>query len=115
MNANIQRLRQDPHCAKLKGILAATAREDWPEQRELAIAEVRKIIAERAQDERVLVIADRLYGSGPHKKLLTDLDYVLNENGLVHPIITRWLKDEIERIAALLSKPLEGADRAVQQ
>ena len=32
-----------------------------------------------AQDERVLVIADRLYGSGPYKKLLADLDYVLNE------------------------------------
>jgi hypothetical protein len=50
-------------------------------------------LEERAQDERGLVITDRLYGSGPYKRLLADPDYVLNENGLVHPIISRWLED----------------------
>lgn len=81
MQANIERLKQEPHCAKLNVIRAATAREDWPELRDKAVGEIRALIQEDAKYGRVLVIADRLYGAGPYKKLLSGLDYVLNERG----------------------------------
>lgn len=91
MQANIERLKQEPHCAKLKAIRAATAREDWPELRDKAVDGIRTLIQKDAKQGRVLIIADRLYGSGPYKKLLADLDYVLNEKGLAHPALSRWL------------------------
>jgi sirohydrochlorin ferrochelatase len=97
MNANIERLKKDPHCAKLKVIQAATLREDWPELREKAIAEIRQVIQEASKSGRVLVIADRLYGSGPYKKVLNGLEYTMNEKGLAHPLLTRWLEKGIER------------------
>jgi len=115
MNANIQRVKRDPRCAALKAIKAATVREDWPELREKAVADVRQMIEEGAKNGRVLVIADRLYGSGPYKKLLRGLDYVLNEKGLVHPAITRWLESGISQTASVLAQPVYGVDRVAQQ
>jgi sirohydrochlorin ferrochelatase len=107
INANIDRLREESHCATLKSIHAATVREDWPEQRDKAVAEIRKMIEDHAKQGRVLVIADRLYGAGPYKKLFHDLDYVLNEKGLLHPVITRWIADELERRMTALMSPME--------
>lgn len=110
MEANISRLKEEPHCSKLKSIRAATVREDWPELREKAVAEIRDMIQEEAREGRVLVIADRLYGSGPYKKLLAGLDYVLNDKGLAHPALSRWLEDEVEQRAAVLAAPLLSAN-----
>lgn len=67
------------------------------------------MIQEDAREGRVLVIADRLYGSGPYKKLLLGLDYVLNDKGLAHPGLSRWLEDEVEQRAAALASPLLSA------
>lgn len=106
MNANIERLRKDPHCSQLKAIHAATVREDWPEKRETAVAEVRRLIQESAQTGSVLLIADRLYGSGPYKKLFNGLDFTLNEKGLVHPVLANWLDENIGQIAVTLARPL---------
>jgi hypothetical protein len=106
MEANISRLKKEPHCSKLRSIRAATVREDWPELREKAVAEIRHTIQEEAKEGRVLVIADRLYGSGPYKKLLAGLDYVLNDKGLAHPDLSRWLEVEVEQRAAALASPL---------
>jgi sirohydrochlorin ferrochelatase len=102
MNRNIDRLRQDPHCAQLRTVKALTVREDWPTQREQAVATVRATIEEAAKHGRVLVIANRLYGSGPYKKMLQGLPYEINEKGLVDPILTRWLEEGLARATAAL-------------
>jgi sirohydrochlorin ferrochelatase len=102
MNQNIERLRQDPHCAKLKAIKALTVREDWPKEREKAVADVRATIDEASKQGRVLIIANRLYGSGPYKKMLKGLNFELNEKGLVDPVLTRWLEDGLRRMTAEL-------------
>jgi sirohydrochlorin ferrochelatase len=102
ISKNIDRLRQDPHCAKLKMIKALTVREDWPKEREKAVAGVRATIEEASKHGRVLVIANRLYGSGPYKKMLQGLTYEINEKGLVDPILTRWLEDGMTRMTAEL-------------
>ena len=54
MNANIEKLRQEPHCAKLKAIKAMTVREDWPKLREKAVKEVRDFIQESSKTGKVL-------------------------------------------------------------
>lgn len=115
MNANIERVKKDPRCASFKAIKAATVREDWPDVREKAVGDVRKMIQEDAKTGRVLVIANRLYGSGPYKKMLNGLDYVLNEKGLVHPVITRWLEEGIGRTTAVLTGPLNADNRLAQR
>lgn len=102
MNQNIERLRQDPHCAKLKAIKALTVREDWPKEREKAVADVRATIDEAGKQGRVLIIANRLYGSGPYKKMLKGLNFELNEKGLVDPVLTRWLEEGLKRMTAEL-------------
>lgn len=107
MNQNIDRLRQEPHCTKLKTIKALTVREDWPQEREKAVAAVRATVEEAGKQGRVLVIANRLYGSGPYKKMLQGLTYEINEKGLVDPILTRWLEDGLARVTAELI-PAQG-------
>lgn len=109
MNANIELLKKDPHCARLKLIRAATVREDWPDKREPAVAEVRRMIEGGARDGRVLIIADRLYGSGPYRRFLKGLDYAMNENGLAHPFLTTWLEDGIR---SALAEQAARIDRA---
>ena len=47
------------------------------------------MIQEEAKEGRVLVIADRLNGSSPYKKLLAVLGYVLNDKGLGYPALSR--------------------------
>lgn len=102
MNQNIERLRQDPHCAKLKAITALTVREDWPNKREQAVAAARVAVEEGGRQGRVLVIANRLYGSGPYRTMLKGLTYEMNDKGLADPILTRWLEDGLERMTAML-------------
>ena len=102
MSQNIDRLRQDPRWAKLKTIKALTVREDWPKEREKAVAGVRATIEEASKHGRVLVIANRLYGSGPYKKMLQGLTYEINEKGLVDPVLTRWLENGLTRMTAEL-------------
>jgi len=102
MNQNIERLRQDPHCAKLKAVTALTVREDWPKERAQAVATARAAIESAGKNGRVLVIANRLYGSGPYKTMLKGLTYELNEKGLVDPVLTRWLEDGVQRLTAEL-------------
>ncbi|MBI4002947.1 MAG: hypothetical protein HY348_14350, partial [Nitrospira defluvii] len=102
-------------CASFKAIKAATVREDWPEKREKAVAEVRKMIEDDAKTGRVLVIANRMYGSGPYKKMLKGLEYVLNEKGFASPVITRWLAEGIARTVTALTNPADKPDRVAQR
>ena len=78
INTNIEKLREDTHCAKLKAIKAMTVREDWPKLRKKAVEEVREFIKESGKTGRVLVISNRLYGPGPYPKMLAGLDFELN-------------------------------------
>jgi hypothetical protein len=102
MNQNIETLRQDPHCAKLKTIKALTVREDWPKEREKAVAAARAAVEEAGQHGRVLVIANRLYGSGPYRSMLKGLSYEMNDKGLADPVLTRWLDAGLTRVTAEL-------------
>lgn len=102
MNQNIELLRQDPHCAKLKAIKALTVREDWPKEREKAVATARVAVEESGRQGRVLVIANRLYGAGPYKTMLKGLTYEMNDKGLADPALTRWLEDGLARMTAEL-------------
>jgi sirohydrochlorin ferrochelatase len=115
IRANIEWVKKDPRCAPFKPIKAATVREDWPEKREKAVADVRKMIEDDAKTGRVLVIANRMYGSGPYKKMLKGLDYVLNEKGFASPVITRWLEEGITKIATALAQPMVRSQQVAQQ
>lgn len=112
MNANIQKLRQDPHCAKLKAIKAMTVREDWPKLREKAVKEVREFIEESSKTGKVLVISNRLYGSGQYAKMLDGLDFEMNGEGFLSPIITDWLDQSIQQVTERLRGPVRLAEKS---
>jgi hypothetical protein len=109
MQANVARLRKDPHCIQLKAIHAATVRDDWPDKRDRAGAKVRRLIQEGGRDGQILIVADRLYGAGPYQDFFKGLDYRLNEKGLSHPLPTDWLEDGISHFAQALTQPLAEA------
>jgi len=112
MNANIEKLRQDPHCAKLKVVKALTIREDWPKLRERAVKEVREYIEESSKNGRVLVISNRLYGSGQYSKMLDGLDFEMNGEGFLSPIITEWLDQSIQQVTEQIQGPSRLAERS---
>lgn len=115
IRANADWVKKDSRCAPFKAIKVATVREDWPEQREKAVADVRKMIEDDAKTGRVLVIANRMYGSGPYKTMLKGLDYVLNEKGFAGPVITRWLEEGLEHVLPSLARPIGSGDRLAQR
>lgn len=97
MQRNIERIRATlPH--PFRAIEAMTLREDWPALRERSLARIFAAIEAGNRDGgRVLVIANRLYGAGPYRRLLAGQEFVLNDQGLVpHPNLTRWLEEGIE-------------------
>ncbi|BCA56143.1 hypothetical protein W02_32830 [Nitrospira sp. KM1] len=108
MDQHIARLRQDPHCAQLKSIKALTVREDWPEKRDKAVAEARTAIEEAGKQGRVIVIANRLYGAGPYRRMFEGLAYEMNDKGLLDPLLTEWLEREVARISADILKSASG-------
>ena len=72
-------------------------REDWPEKREKALNEIKRIIAEGNKEGKVIIISNRLYGSGPYKHFLKGLNFEMNSKGLApHPNLTHWLAKGIE-------------------
>lgn len=90
---------------RFRAIKVATVREDWPEKRENAVAQVRKMVEEAGRDGgRALVISNRLVGAGPYRKLLSGLDYTLNDRGIAsHPNLTRWVEEQIEKWSGSLT------------
>ena len=80
-----------------KSIKGLTLRKDWPEKREKALDEIKKIIKEGNESGKVIVISNRLYGSGPYKYFLEGLKFDMNGKGLApHPNLTLWLEKGIE-------------------
>ena len=83
-----------------KKIINKSLREDWPEKRKKAVNEIKDII-EVANKEggKVIIISNRLYGSGPYKYFLKGLNFKLNSKGLApHPNLTKWLSKGIELV-----------------
>lgn len=78
-------------------IHVATLREDWPEKRELAQAQVRDFISRsRAEGRTPIVIPYRVHGFGPYAEALEGLDYVSDGKGLIpHPAVTDWIEEQI--------------------
>ncbi len=113
MEANIERI-QGMLAQPFQSIKAMTLREDWPEQRAQALARIRKEIETvNRNGGRVLVISNRLYGSGPYRRLLGNLEFVMNDQGLVpHPLMTRWLREGIERLLPGLLRAQEPGEEA---
>ena len=99
INSNVK-LIQKKFGRPFREIEAATLREDWPRLRQKALVEIKKMIKNGNKNGgRVVVISNRLYGSGPYKEVLDGEKYVINEKGFApHPNITRWLKQGIERV-----------------
>ncbi len=98
INSNIEHIRKSLSLP-FRAIKAMTMREDWPDKREQTLIQIRAEIEKGNQnDGRVLVISNRLYGSGPYRRLLEGAEFEMNGQGLVpHPNITRWLERGIER------------------
>ena len=96
MNAHINWIQRQvtPQFKQIKGM---TLREDWPDKRKQALKEIKAVIEEGNKTGRVIVISNRLYGSGPYKHFLEGLKFDMNSKGLApHPNLTRWLEKGIE-------------------
>jgi hypothetical protein len=109
--SHIKKLAKKPY----RSIKVATVREDWPEKRAKAVADLKAMIAEGNRNGRVLVIANRLYGSGPYARLLEGSTYVMSGQGFApHPNLTRWIESGIERTITALNAgtpgPMAGGD-----
>ena len=82
-----------------KNIKGMSLREDWPEKREKALNEIVNIIEEGNKRGKVIVISNRLYGSGPYKHFLKGSNFEMNSKGLApHPNLTRWLEKGIKSL-----------------
>ena len=82
-----------------KNIKGVSLREDWPEKREKALNEVVNIIEDGNKRGKVIIISNRLYGSGPYKHFLKGLNFEMNSKGLApHPNLTRWLEKGIKSV-----------------
>ena len=81
-------------------VRVATLREDWPQKREAAQAEIRAFVtAAAAARRRVIVVPLRVHGFGPYAEVLAGLSYVSDGNGLVpHPSVTQWIRRQAEML-----------------
>ena len=101
-----------------KKIIGMTLREDWPDKRAKALIEIKKVIKAGNSSGKVIVISNRLYGSGPYKHFLEGLEFEMNSKGLApHPNLTRWLEKGIEvamKKGALLTHASKNTTRATK-
>lgn len=80
-----------------RAIRTGTWREDWPVQREGAIARLRGLVAEAgAGGGTTLVIPARTNGRGPEERFLAGLDYRLGEGFAPHPLFAEWIARQVE-------------------
>lgn len=111
-NAQVLAWMQGP-VAELKArgfqdVHAVTLREDWPEVRAAAEAEIRAWVRGAADaGARALVVPFRLSGFGPYGDVLAGLSYVPTEGLLPHDLVSRWVE---EQAASLLCGGGEAED-----
>ena len=73
---------------------AATLREDWPELREQAEAEIRAWVESRsARGDRVIVVPFRLFGFGAYAEVLDGLTYTPADGLLPHELVSTWIRE----------------------
>ena len=91
------RANLDPIAASLRDlgfaqVTATTLREDWPEKRAVAEAEIRAFVeGEAAAGRRVLVVPARLSGFGPYAEVLEGLAYAAGDGILPDPALSDWI------------------------
>jgi sirohydrochlorin cobaltochelatase len=96
MNEAAELLRQ----AGFERVELATLREDWPEKRAEAEAQMRRFVAGEASAGRtVLVVPVRLFGFGPYADVLQGLDYRATPALLPHPAVSAWVLETANAIA----------------
>jgi len=80
-----------------------TWREDWPEQREEAVAAIRAMVEEASREGgAALVVPVRTAARGPAPRHLQGLEYRYATGFAPHPAFTTWVRSEIERGVAEL-------------
>jgi hypothetical protein len=92
-----------------------TWREDWPEERERSVAEIREMVAEASEDGgTALVIPARTGGEGPAHTYLDGLDYRYATGFSPHPAFTAWVREQIEAGIDAVQAPETGEDAPVR-
>ncbi len=90
MAASVEALR----AAGFREARAATLREDWPEARVIAEAEIREwVTARSAAGDRVIVVPFRLFGFGGYAQVLDGLSYVPADGLLPHELVSTWVEE----------------------
>lgn len=102
----------------LRRVEVMTLREDWPDKREEAVADIRAFVERAAAENGVaLVVPFRVQGFGPYAQVLEGLDYVSDGRGLVpHPHVTEWVRRQaLELREGTFDDPDEDAATASMQ
>ena len=96
-----------------KKIIGMTLREDWPDKRAKALKEIKKVVKEGNSSGKVIIISNRLYGSGPYNHFLKGLEFEMNSKGLApHPNLTKWIENGIEIAVNKESLIMESSKKA---
>lgn len=94
LNSRAEPVRQ---ILPFRRVAVETLREDWPEKRKEAEERIRAFV-QRASEEggKAIVIPFRVQGFGPYSKVLDNLDYASDGQGLLpHPGVTEWIEHQI--------------------
>jgi len=95
---------------RFRAIRVGTWREDWPDKRRDAVAEVRTFVEEAAtRSGRAIVVPARTLGQGPEKSLLEGLAFDLAEGFAPHPLFARWASEQVAAALPSLSAPARPA------
>ena len=96
-----------------KKIIGMTLREDWPDKRAKALKEIKKVVKEGNSSGKVIIISNRLYGSGPYNHFLKGLEFEMNSKGLApHPNLTKWIEKGVEIAVNKESLIMESSKKA---
>lgn len=101
------------HALPFRRVEVATLREDWPDKRAAAEAQVRAFVQRAgAEGGQAIVIPFRVQGFGPYAKVLDSLTYVSDGKGLVPSVqVTQWVREQARMLQRDLP-PAAPADAA---
>jgi hypothetical protein len=103
------------HALPFRRVEVATLREDWPDKRAAAEAQVRAFVQRaNAEGGQAIVIPFRVQGFGPYAKVLDGLTYVSDGQGLVPSAqVTQWVREQARMLQRDLPRdaPAEGTLR----
>lgn len=88
--------------APYRRVQVETLREDWPVKRKEAERRTRDFVKRAsASGGNAIVIPYRVQGFGPYARVLRDLDYVSDGQGLLpHPNVAMWIEQQIKTLKA---------------